>query len=123
MSPLTNLSVAGLATLVAVACSSTPQEAAAPTTKTTAAPTATHTQPATVPGQINPKLVSQGYKAVKVKDDYIYCRMESLTGTSFKKRVCLTESAIRALEEETKQTQDSMTRQRTGPACFPNVNC
>lgn len=68
--------------------------------------------------QINAKVVSQGYKPVKVKDQYVYCRMEAVTGTQFKKRVCLTEAAIHDLEQQTKETQESMTKQRTGPACF-----
>jgi hypothetical protein len=125
MSPVSKLAVAALAILAAVACSSTPRQAAAPSAPTPDPPpaaAATNTAGAAEP-QVNPKLVSQGYKPVKAKNEYVYCRMEAVTGTQFKKRICLTEARIRELEDQTRQTQDSMSKQRTGPACFPNVNC
>jgi hypothetical protein len=46
-----------------------------------------------------------------------------VTGTQFQKKVCLTEEAIRDIEAKTQETVDSMTKQRTGPACFPNNPC
>jgi hypothetical protein len=120
MSLVTKVMVAAVATLTAVACSSTPTQAsasaAAAASPATAAPS-NGADAAAVP-QVNTRLVGQGYKAVKAKDAFVYCRMEAVTGTQFKKRVCLTEAAIHDLEEQTKQTQDSMNKQRTGPACF-----
>jgi hypothetical protein len=118
-----------LVMLVAVGCASTPKQAAraTPAAPSTPAATATPSAPATsadsASGQPDARLVSQGYKAVKLKDDYVYCRMESVTGTQFKKRVCLTADAIRDIEQKTQETQDSMTKQRTGPSCFPGTNC
>jgi hypothetical protein len=132
MSRTLNLTAALIVTLAAVACSSTPKQPAASTSTaapsaaatkvaTSSAPSATST--ATDPAQPDARLVSQGYKAVKFKNDYVYCRMESVTGTQFKKRICLSAEAIRDLEQKTQETTDSMTKQRTGPACFPGTNC
>ncbi len=128
MSRTLRLTAAVLMTLAAVACSSTPKQATAPAkpaaaTRTASASTAATTTAAAPAGQPDARLVSQGYRAVKFKNDYVYCRMESVTGTQFKKRVCLTVDAIRDLERQTQETQDSMTKQRTGPACFPGANC
>ena len=113
MSLALKVTVAGLAALSAVACSSTPKQVTAPAV--TAAPATSAAADAT---QVNSKLLGQGYKPVKVKNELVYCRMEAMTGTQFKKRVCLTEAAIHDLERQTQETQDSMTKQRTGPACF-----
>ena len=123
MSPVMKVTVGALATLAAVACASTPRQTAAPTAPAAPAPAAATSAAApdtasTGASQVNTKLVGQGYKPVKVKDAFVYCRMEAVTGTQFKKRVCLTEAAIHDLEEQTKQTQESMNKTRTGPACF-----
>jgi hypothetical protein len=124
MSLVMKLAVGALSTLAAVACASTPKEIATPAPPAARTPSAEPTNAAAssaeraTGAEVNAKLVGQGYKPVKVKDAFVYCRMEAMTGTQFKKRVCLTEAAIHDLEEQTKQTQESMTRQRTGPACF-----
>src|SRR6185503_5474292 len=89
MSLALKVTVAGLAALSAVACSSTPKQVTAPAV--TAAPATSAAADAT---QVNSKLLGQGYKPVKVKNELVYCRMEAMTGTQFKKRVCLTEAAI-----------------------------
>ena len=115
-------------TMAVVACASAPPQAPAPQTRvaTAATPSAT-SAPAAARGaasaQINPKLVSQGYRAVKYQGAYVYCRSEPVTGTQFQKKVCLTEAAIKDIEEKTQETVDSMTQQRTGPACFKGANC
>jgi hypothetical protein len=126
---VTKLTLACLAMLAAVACSSTPtapepvtppaEPAAnpAPAAATANAADATNEQAAAA-SHVNAKLLGQGFKPVKVKNEFVYCRMEPMTGTQFKKRVCLTEAAIHDLEQQTKEVQESMTKQRTGPACF-----
>src|SRR5262245_6087951 len=121
MSVPLKLTVAALAALSAVACASSPKQATAPAAKTapasaapaaaTSAPAAANTSEAADVAaraalQVNPKLLVQGYKPVKVKNEYVYCRMEAVTGTQFKKRVCLTEAAIHDLEQRTQETQD-----------------
>lgn len=124
MSPVMKLAAILCVTICGVACSSSPPQvekpqAATPAAAATSAPAATN---GTAP-QIDPKLIAQGYRAVKHKGQYVYCRSEAVTGTQFQKKVCLTEDAIRDLERKTQETVDSMSKPRTGPACFPGVNC
>ena len=134
MSLVTNVAATVLGAMAVVACSSAPPKAAPPSAAS--APTSPSTGPATgtlaaapaaggavAPAQVNPKLVSQGYKAVKYQGTYVYCRSEPVTGTQFQKKVCLTEAAIKDIEAKTQETVDSMTKQRAGPPCFKGVNC
>ena len=144
MSLVTKVAATVLGAMAAVACSSAapktapPSAASAPVGTSTSAATRAPTSPspstgavtgtpasaaAAAPAQINPKLVSQGYKAVKYRGAYVYCRSEPVTGTQFQKKVCLTEAAIKDIEAKTQETVDGMTRQRTGPACFPGPSC
>ncbi len=114
-----------LGAMAVVACSSAPPRTAAPSAAS--APASPAAAPAAVgaasPAQVNPKLVSRGYKAVKYQGAYVYCRSEAVTGTQFQKKVCLTEAAIKDIEAKTQETVDSMNKQRTGPACFKAPNC
>jgi hypothetical protein len=117
-----------LGTMAVVACASPPPKAVAPAVASvpaSAAPGTTAGAPAAdaAPAQVNPKLVSQGYKAVKYQGAYVYCRSEPVTGTQFQKKVCLTEAAIKDIEAKTQETVDGMTKQRSGPSCFPGINC
>ena len=133
MSLVTKVAATVLGAMAVVACSSAPPKTALPsaasapvnTSSGTSASAATGTTAsgAAAPAQINPKLVSQGYKAVKYRGAYVYCRSESVTGTQFQKKVCLTETAIKDIEAKTQETVDGMNRQRTGPACFQGTNC
>jgi hypothetical protein len=62
-------------------------------------------------------LVSAGYKATTIKGEIYYCRMEDVTNTAFKRKVCLTEAQLKDQERKTKEMQDRMIRQQTNPGC------
>jgi hypothetical protein len=114
MSLALKIAASVLGTMAVVACASAPPKAATPPVAAASDAAAT---------QINPKLVGQGYKAVKYQGAYVYCRAEPVTGTQFQKKVCLSEAAIRDIEAKTQETVDGMTKPRSGPACFPGQNC
>jgi hypothetical protein len=112
-----------MAATLLVSCASEPkQPAPAPQPQ---APLATQpnadAQPDITP-EVSRTLLRQGYEAVKVKDQIVYCRAETVTGTKFKKKVCLTDTAIADLERKTKETQNEMLKGRTNPGCMP-PNC
>src|ERR1043165_3781912 len=111
--------------LTLTACSSQPREPAA-TTKApatvaaTAAPAAAVAAPAAAlngtptastssqPPVLNRTLISAGYKATTIKGEVFYCRTVDVTGTQFKKKVCLTEAQLKDEERKIQQMQDEM---------------
>jgi hypothetical protein len=68
--------------------------------------------------EVNQDLIKKGYKVVKRDGKIGYCRAEQMTGTQFKKTICLTEDQIREQARRTTETSDSMERQRWNPACM-----
>jgi hypothetical protein len=69
--------------------------------------------------EVNQDLIRKGYKVVKRDGKVGYCRAEQMTGTQFKKTICLTEDQIREQARRTTETSDSMERQRWNPPCMP----
>lgn len=121
-----------LVVLTLAACSSQPRKPAA--TPAASAPPAASLAPSTPTAAnaaapaaqgpvLNRKLISAGYRATTVKGEIYYCRTVDLTNTTFKKRVCLTESQLKEEERKTKEMQDNMLRQEMSPACTPMPGC
>src|SRR5512138_2238690 len=69
--------------------------------------------------EVNPDLLKKGYKVVKRDGKIGYCRAEQITGSQFKKTICLSEDQIREQARRTTETSDSMERQRWNPPCMP----
>ena len=134
--PITRGIGAALVTLCAIACTGAPKQAA--TEAPVAAPPATavasntaapgNTAPADqemvngVTKEANAKLLTQGYKAVEHEGSYVYCRLESMTGTHIRQKVCLTETQIKKIEESARNTMNSRNRSQGG-ACTAGVSC
>lgn len=124
-----------LVVLTLAACSSQPREPAAtpapaapaaslaPSAATAANGTASAAAPAAQGPVLNRKLISAGYRATTIKGEIYYCRTVDMTNTSFKKRVCLTESQLKEEERKTKEMQDNILRQEMSPACTPMPAC
>jgi hypothetical protein len=128
------LKVFGTAFLVLAltACSTRPQEpaapaASAPVTAAKPAPTAgavaTPTAMTGTPNANGSKpvlsraLAAAGYKATVIKGETYYCRKEDITNTAFKKTVCLNEAQLREQERRTKEMQDRMMSTQNNGAC------
>jgi len=67
---------------------------------------------------LNRSLIQAGYKATKIKGEIYYCRQEEVTGTSFKRKVCLNETQLRDEERKMKEMQDQMMRTQASPSCM-----
>jgi hypothetical protein len=135
-----NLKVFGitLAAVALAACSSRPTEptaraparAPAPSSATApasaVAPASATPAAAVVPaanGQppvLNRTLIAAGYKATSIRGETYYCRSEIVTGTSFKKNVCLNEAQLKDEERKIKEMQDKMIQTQANPACTGN---
>src|SRR4051794_6134 len=96
--------VFGIAFLAVVlaACSSQPTQPSASAPAASAAPSAPAGSGAAVMPNANGEapvlsrsLVSAGYKATTIKGEIYYCRMEDVTNTAFKRKVCLTEAQLK----------------------------
>jgi len=72
------------------------------------------------PPAVNRTHIQAGYVATTIKGEVFYCRQEEVTGTSFKKKVCLNEEQMKAQEQRTKEMQEQMLKPQTNPACFGN---
>ena len=126
-----------LVVLTLAACSTSPREpapatASAPVAPPPAANLAPNAAPASAANAatgnaqgpvLNRKLISAGYRATTIKGEVYYCRTVDMTNTTFKKRVCLTESQLKEEERKTQQMQDNMLRQEMSPACTPMPGC
>jgi hypothetical protein len=126
----------GIASVVMVtACSSQPRQPAGPATAaaastpaaslhTAAAKPVSTADPAPASGAagqaapINRTLLSAGYKPTTIKGVVYYCRMEDVTNTAFKRKVCLNESQLKDQERKIREMQDSMIRRETNPSCM-----
>jgi outer membrane biosynthesis protein TonB len=113
-----SLSIAAVA-ILATACSSQPKQAE-PAAAATAAPASAvaDAKDSSAPA-VNTALVRKGYQAVRQNDDLVYCRSETVTGTQFKRKVCLSEQQLLEQERKAKEMQESMTKPRSSPACSP----
>jgi len=69
--------------------------------------------------EVNKDLLKKGYQVVKRDGRIGYCRAEQITGTQFKKTICVTEDQIREQARRTTETSESMERQRWNPPCMP----
>jgi hypothetical protein len=125
-----NLKVFGiaLAAVALAACSSRPTEPTASAPAPAAAPAAPAVaaiaDPATgKPFVLNKTLIAAGFKATPFKGGMYYCRTEMVTGTSFKKKVCLDEAHLRELERQTQELQNRMMDNPWSPACQPFPEC
>ena len=114
-----------------VACSGAPEQAAAPTPATAVASNAAAPGSAAaadkemvngVTREANAKLMAQGYKPVEHDGSYVYCRMETMTGSKIQQKVCLTETQIKKIEESARNTMNSRNRSQGG-ACTAGVSC
>lgn len=54
-------------------------------------------------------------KVTKNLDDEVVCKRVKVTGTNFKKKICLTRSERRAMREEAKKMIDSARSSTAGP--------
>jgi len=126
----------GLMALIISACASPPrqrtpvaqqpapvaQKAAAPAaaaaTNPVAAPAANGNTPA-----LTRAFLKAGYAATTYKGRLYYCRTEEVTGTQFKRRVCLTEAQMQEEQRKAQQMRDLMLEQRAGAPCIPMPQC
>ena len=106
------------------ACSSQPTQPSASAPAPAAAPSAPAASGAAgVPNAereapvLNRSRLAAGYKATTIKGEVYYCRMEDVTNTAFKRKVCLTEAQLKDQERKTKELQERMIQQRTNPGC------
>ena len=108
-----------LATALLGACATPPAQAPA-----AARPAAPAAAPATSSAAAAPvslpkaSLVSRGFKPEQYRGGTVYCRSEAVTGTSFKRKVCMTEDQIKEQDRVAQQAGQDMSRQKTGPACM-----
>ena len=121
---------ATLAVLTVTACSSHPtaSSASAATGKMAAPASPNLTAPATPAVAADPsnpngpvlnrRLLAAGYRATTIKGEVYYCRMEDVTNTAFKKRVCLNEAQLRERDKKSQEMQDRMLQEQGNPACF-----
>jgi hypothetical protein len=72
---------------------------------------------------IDPALIKAGYEVKNVKGQNFYCRTEVLTGSQFRRKVCLDEAQIREEQLKNREAKDTLMRQRAGPACTPMPQC
>jgi hypothetical protein len=72
---------------------------------------------------IDTKLVKEGYRAVKRKNQLLYCRSEMVTGTRLSSKVCLTEEQIRGRQQKTEEAVDLMNKMRATAACAGQPGC
>ena len=122
-----------LLVLTLAACSSQPREpsgnapaagGAPPPAANVAAPTRTAaSDKLEAPAVLNRSLVSAGYKATSIKGEIYYCRMVDVTGTQFKRRVCLNEAQVRDEERKSKEMADRMIDSGFNPGCATFPNC
>jgi len=119
-------------TLALAACSTQPTQPAAraPAPPVAQAPAAAPSTPAAATpvallpnsnGQalvLNRTLIQAGYKATSVKGEIYYCREEQVTGTSFKRKVCLNEAQLRDEERRIKEMQEQILRTQASPGCM-----
>ncbi|MEJ0038980.1 MAG: hypothetical protein WDO68_23445 [Gammaproteobacteria bacterium] len=105
--PAAPLSAAPAAKLAPATPAATPAAAGA------SAPTASGETPV-----LNRTLISAGYKPTTIKGEVYYCRMEDVTNTAFKRKVCLNEAQLREEERKIKQMQDQMMRTQASPSCM-----
>jgi hypothetical protein len=94
------------AALVVSACSAPPPRKTAPLS-----------EPVSV-SEVDPALLKKGYKVMKRDGKIGYCRAEQITGTQFKKTVCLTADQIREQARSITETSDAMQRQSAHPGCI-----
>ena len=67
---------------------------------------------------LNRTLIQAGYKATDVKGEIYYCRQELVTGTGFKRKVCLNEEQLRGVERRTREMQEQILRSQMSPGCL-----
>lgn len=72
---------------------------------------------------IDPTLIKQGWRVVRRKDQLVYCRSEMVTGTQFRRKVCLTPDEIERQAQKAKEMRDRMIESRPGPPCTPMPGC
>ena len=119
------------------ACASAPTEPAAkaptapPAARVAAAPTAPHASAAgataTVPvaasvagadaEQPAVAKAKPGYTLTKQNGAVVYCRRETPTGSRRPVQTCYTPDQLEAIEQATREAQDSMDRQRNSSGC------
>jgi len=102
----------GLMALIISACASPPRQ------RTLSAPAANGTTPA-----LTRAFIKAGYAATTYKGRLYYCRTEEVTGTQFKRRVCLTEAQMQEEQRKAQQMRDLMLEQRAGAPCIPMPQC
>jgi hypothetical protein len=102
----TCLSIVAFSALM-VACSGQPTQSTPASVKP--APTAA--------AAVSSELLRKGYQPVKRQDQLLYCRSEPVTGTKFKRKVCLSESQIAEEERKAEEMGEEMRKPRTNPAC------
>ena len=128
----------GLIALSLAACSSRPPSPAPVAHETAAAAVATNaaatnaaaatpaksaTELAAEGVNIDRSYIKAGFKPTMYKGQLFYCRTVDVTGTSFKKKVCLDEAHMREEVRKIQEMQDAMIRGRANPPCTPMPAC
>jgi hypothetical protein len=118
----------GLVALIFCACSSYPPQhtpaarepsaSAAAVKNPVAASAANGTTPAP-----NHTFIKAGYQATTFKGQLYYCRTEAVTGTQFKRKVCLTEAQMREEQVKTQDMKDSLSLPHASPPCIQMSLC
>ena len=118
----------GLVALIFCACSSYPPQhttaarepsaSAAAVKNPVAAAAANGSTPAP-----NHTFIKAGYQATTFKGQLYYCRTEAVTGTQFKRKVCLTEAQMREEQVKTQELKDALTLQHASLPCTPMPQC
>jgi hypothetical protein len=57
---------------------------------------------------LDAKLLQEGYRPATYHGQQLYCRKQSVTGTQFTTKVCLTADQIRDQEEQAKRLLDTV---------------
>jgi hypothetical protein len=63
--------------------------------------------------EVDPELVKEGYRPSVVDGHLLYCRREEITGTPFRKNVCLPASEV---DKRKRQTRESVEHLEERPA-------
>jgi hypothetical protein len=129
----------GLIAVIISACSSYPRQqtpagqapsaSAAAVTHPVAAPVAIGTAPTangitpTSTPAIDRAYIKAGYEAKMYQGQLYYCRMETATGTQFKRRVCLNEAQMRQEQLKSQEIRNILNRPNPSKSCTPMPQC
>jgi hypothetical protein len=71
---------------------------------------------------VDRSLLKDGYSVVRRNGQVLYCRSQSVTGTKFSDRVCLTAAQIHKEQEDAQQAKDTLNKARAAQ-CLGSQGC